>query len=203
MNRREQDLPPLPEDLARGFQALRAREPSEDLVTRAFAALPTRRPTEATEGASTQQRGNPRWLFGGLALVPALAALAVAVHLAGNQGDPIAALERFEERAVGLDEVGQTWAELDLWTHHHAGRASVVHLEVPERVSVRVPGEDGSLLEHPCIAPRCVHRFTHSDGGGTPVRVAFQEPGRYEIQVRHESKEARVRERFVVNAVRD
>ncbi|EYF02942.1 hypothetical protein [Chondromyces apiculatus] len=211
MKRHDHELPPLPEDLARGMQALRGMGPTDDLVERALGALPDRRP-ESARPSSNRERPTSRWLLGSLALAPALAAVGVvAFHLAATRGalgtlpesDPTATLERSEERTLGLDAEGQTWAEFDLVTHHHEGREATVHLEVPESVSVRLPGGDGSFLERSCAESRCLHSFKHSEVDGGPLRVAFAQPGRYEIQVRHESKEARVSERFVVTAIRD
>ena len=94
------------------------------------------------------------------------------------------------------------WTHLDLWTHRHADEPAVVHLEVPEHVRVRLPDGEGGALEEHCQRERCSHRLTRYRGEA-PLSVAVTQPGRYEIHVRHESNEARVRERFVLTAERD
>ena len=67
---------------------------------------------------------------------------------------------------------------------------------------VRLPDGEGGALERHCQQERCSHRLTRYRGEA-PLSVAVEQPGRYEIHVRHESDEARVRERFVLIASRD
>jgi hypothetical protein len=133
---------------------------------------------------------------------PVLAALTAAVFVAGDWGARAPAIERAEERAVALPTEGHAWMLLDLWTHRHADEPAVVQIEVPEHVRVRLPDGAGGSLEQHCRQERCSHRLTRYHGDA-PLSVAVAQPGRYEIDVRHESNEARVRERFILIAARD
>ncbi|AGP38089.1 hypothetical protein BE04_27890 [Sorangium cellulosum] len=202
MSGQDHDVPPIPQDLAASMRALRAMGPSEALVERALSKLPERPERPAAEGGKRSQRAQSRWRWGAIIAAPALAALAVAVLLAGGGGASSPAIERSEERAVALPDDGHAWMHLDLWTHRHAEEPAVVHLEVPEHVRVRLPDGEGGALEEHCQQERCSHRLTRYRGDA-PLSVAVAQPGRYEIHVRHESNEARVRERFVLTAVRD
>ncbi|AUX44498.1 hypothetical protein SOCE26_059620 [Sorangium cellulosum] len=205
MSGQDHDLPPLPPDLAASVRALRSVSPSEALVERALSKLPERRERPAAEGNERHERrlrASGRWGWGAILAAPALAAAAVAVVLAGGRGAGSPAIERSEERAVALPDDGHAWMHLDLWTHHHADVPAVVHLEVPEHVRVRLPDGEGGALEQHCQQERCAHRLTRYRDEG-PLSVAVAQPGRYEIHVLHESEEARVRERFVLTAVRD
>ncbi|HSN99295.1 MAG TPA: hypothetical protein VLS89_13460, partial [Candidatus Nanopelagicales bacterium] len=173
------------------------------LVERTLQALPERRPAEpSARPARGSGREVPRLLWGSLAAATALAALMAGFHHLGG-GAAAEAVERIEERAVELPDDGHAWEVLDLWTHHHEDRPALVHVEVPEKVRVHLPDEDGGAMERHCEEDRCVHSFTRRHGDGVPVRVAVTHPGRYEIHVRHESREARVRERFILTAQRD
>lgn len=200
----DRDLHPLPRELAEGARALRDLSPPEDLVSRALDALPERRPAAAEPGSDARDRRFPAPLiWGGLAAGAALAAaLAVAVPRLGHLSPGVEEYERSEERSMDLPEDGHAWTDLDIWTHHHENQPAVVHVEVPATVRVHLPGEDGGAEERHCVEERCVHRFSHR-GAGAPVRVAVARPGRYEINVRHESREARVRETFVLTAMRE
>jgi hypothetical protein len=201
MNGRDNDdLPPLPKELAEGIQSLRRAKPPESLVQRAFAALPSTHPRPKAKRASSQPGQRFTWVA--LAFAPALATAAISIHLAEDAvHDASVAIERTEERSVDLPEEGHAWTDIRLETHHHADKPAVVHVDVPENVRVSLPVAEGDEQERHCAEERCVHRFTHRPG--VPLRVAVTHPGRYEIHVRHESKEARVRERFVLTALRD
>ncbi len=208
MSPHDQDLPPLPDDLAEGMKALRRVRPPESLVDRALGGLPDRPARLTARGNDSDSNGkeqgsSSRWLWGALVAAPALAVIALLVHSQAGRDAGRSALsfiERSEERSVVLPEEGHAWTHLDLWTHHHDDELAVVHLEVPENVRVRLPGDDGGALERSCEQDRCIHRFTRRHGQGEPVGVAVLEPGRYEIHVRHESEEAQVRERFILTA---
>ncbi|WP_437604973.1 hypothetical protein WMF20_27720 [Sorangium sp. So ce834] len=202
MSGQDHDLPPIPQDLAASVRALRAMSPSEALVERALSKLPERPERSAAEGGKRSQRAQTPWRWGAIIAAPALAALAAAVSLVGGGGASAPAIERSEELAVALTDDGQAWMPLDLWTHRHTEEPTVVHLEVPEHVRVRLPDGQGGALEEHCRQERCSHRLTRYRGDA-PLSVAVAQPGRYEIHVRHESNEARVRERFVLTAVRD
>ncbi|WP_437739196.1 hypothetical protein WMF39_26005 [Sorangium sp. So ce1504] len=199
MSERDDDLPPIPPDLAASMRALRSMSPSDALVERALSKLPER--PAAAGGARSQRASNRRGRRAFIA-APALAALAVAVFVAGDRGACSPAIERSEERAVALPDEGHAWTHLDLWTHHHADEPAVVQLEVPEHVRVRLPDGEGGSLEQHCRQERCSHRLTRYHGDA-PLGVAVAQPGRYEIHVHHESNEARVRERFLLIAARD
>lgn len=199
MNGHDHDLPPLPKELVEEMQTLRRMKPAEQLVERAFAALPPTPPRQAPKAKRASQQ-RPRLIWLGLALAPALAAAAIAIHHA-NDAAPTSAIERTEERAVDLPEQGHAWTDIPLETHHHADKPTVVHVDIPENVRVRLPIGDGGEQEQHCEESRCVHRFAHRPG--VPLRVAVAHPGRYEIHVRHESKDAHVKERFVLTALRD
>ncbi len=199
MNSHDHDLPPLPKELVEEMAALRRTKPAEGLIERAFSALPPTPPRQEPKAKrASQSRPHLAWI--GLALAPALAVAAIAVHHAEDSA-PTSAIERIEERSVDLPEQGHAWTDIRLETHHHADKPTVVHVDIPENVRVRLPSGDGSEKEQHCEASRCVHRFTHRPG--VPLRVAVTHPGRYEIHVRHESKEAHVKERFVLTALRD
>ncbi|WP_437774348.1 hypothetical protein [Sorangium sp. So ce1097] len=199
MSGHDHDLPPIPPELAARMRALRSMSPPDTLVERALGDLPEQRERPAAEGG---KRASGRWGWGALVAAPALAALALAVVMAGDRGASSPAIQRSEERAVALLDDGHAWMHLDLWTHRHADEPAVIHLEVPEHVRVRLPDGEGGALEQHCQKERCSHRLTRYRGEA-PLSVAVAQPGRYEIHVRHESIEARVRERFVLTAVRD
>ncbi|WP_437729905.1 hypothetical protein [Sorangium sp. So ce1335] len=202
MSGHDHDLPPIPPDLAASMRALRSMSPSEALVERALGKLPEQPARPVTDGGDRAQRAGGRWGWRALVAAPALAALALAVVMAVDRWASSPAIERSEERAVALPDDGHAWMHLDLWTHRHADEPAVVHLEVPEHVRVRLPDGEGGAMEQHCEQERCSHRVTRYRGEA-PLSVAVAQPGRYEIHVRHESNEARVRERFVVTAVRD
>ncbi|WP_437643572.1 hypothetical protein [Sorangium sp. So ce362] len=202
MSGQDHDVPPIPQDLAASVRALRARSPSEALVERALSKLPERPERPAVQGGKRSQRARSPWRWRAIIAAPAVAALALAVFLAGGGGARSPAIERSEERAVALPGDGHAWTQLDLWTHRHADEPAVVHLDVPEHVRVRLPDGEGGALEEHCQRERCSHRLTRYHGEA-PLSVAVTQPGRYEIHVRHESNEARVRERFVLTAERD
>jgi hypothetical protein len=194
------DLPPLPEQLAEEMRALRRVEPPDELVERAFGRLPERNTSSPRcESRPAPRSAALRAAFVNAAPVLALAALFLFVVFRNENAREVV---RSEERAVALPEEGHAWTDLDLQTQHHAEHPAVVHVEVPTHVRVRLPAGDGQPLEQHCTEARCVHKFTHSLNG-TPLRVAVAHPGRYEIHVRHESKKASLRERFVLTAKRD
>ncbi|WP_437961894.1 hypothetical protein WME76_21110 [Sorangium sp. So ce119] len=199
MSGHDHDLPPIPPDLTASLRALRSVSPSEALVERALSRLPE--PPERPV-APAPRRASGRWGWSALIAAPALAAVALAIVVAVDRGVSSPAIERSEERALALPDDGHAWMHLDLWTHRHADEPAVVHLEVPEDVRVRLPDGEGGALERHCQQERCSHRLTRYRGEA-PLSVAVAQPGRYEIHVRHESNEARVRERFVLTAVRD
>ncbi|WP_437541003.1 hypothetical protein WME97_25930 [Sorangium sp. So ce367] len=202
MSERDDDLPPIPQELAANMRALRSMSPSDALVERALSKLPERPERPAAAGGARSQRASDRSGWRVFIAAPALAALAVAVFVAGDRGACSPAIERSEERAVALPDEGHAWTLLDLWTHRHADEPAVVQLEVPEHVRVRLPDGEGGSLEQHCRQERCSHRLTRYRGDA-PLGVAVAQPGRYEIHVRHESNEARVRERFVLIAERE
>lgn len=199
MSGHDHDLPPIPPELAASMRALRSMSPPDAVVERALGELPEQRERPA---AAAGKRASGRWGWGALVAAPALAALALAVVVAVDRGASSPAIHRSEERAVALPDDGHAWMHLDLWTHRHADEPAVIHLEVPEHVRVRLPDGEGGALEQHCQEERCSHRLTRYRGEA-PLSVAVAQPGRYEIHVRHESIEARVRERFVLTAVRD
>ncbi|WP_437893022.1 hypothetical protein [Sorangium sp. So ce124] len=200
MSGHDRELPPIPQDLEASMRALRSMTPPDALVERALSKLPERpkRPA-AAEGS---QRSSSLWGWKAFLAAPALAALASAAFVAGDMGAISPAFERSEELAIALPEEGDAWMYLDLWTHRHADEPAVVQLEVPEHVRVRLPDGEGGSLEQHCQQERCSHRLTRYRGDA-PLSVAVAQPGRYEIHVRHESNEARVRERFILIAARD
>ncbi|HVK71080.1 MAG TPA: hypothetical protein VM694_41775 [Polyangium sp.] len=198
------DLPPLPESLEEEIRALRQVKPPQSLVDRAFSSLPERSASERRTSKDVPAKSRPS---GGSAFVRIAPAMALAAALAygiwgqvHSQGSEVV---RVEERAVALPEAGHAWTELYLQTHHHDDLPTLVHLEVPTHVRVELPSESDVKLERQCAETRCVHRFTHHNGKGVPLRVAVAHPGRYEIHVRHESKKAALREQFVLTASRD
>ncbi|WP_437893025.1 hypothetical protein [Sorangium sp. So ce124] len=203
MSGRDHDLPSIPQDLEASVRALRSMSPSDALVERALSKLPERSERPAATGGARSQRASCPWGWRALLAAPALAALAIAVVVAGDRGARSPAIERLEERAIALPEKGDAWMHLDLWTDRHADEPAVVHLEVPEHVRVRLPDGDGGALEQHCQQQRCSHWLTRYRRGDAPLSVAVAQPGRYEIHVRHESNEARVRERFVLIAARE
>ncbi|WP_441285686.1 hypothetical protein ACSRUE_24405 [Sorangium sp. KYC3313] len=202
MSERDDDLPPIPRDLAASMRALRSMSPSDALVERALSKLPERPARPAAARGARSQRASSRWGRRAFIAAPALAALTAAVLVAGDRGACSPAIERSEERAVALPDEGHAWTHLDLLTHGHADEPAVVQIEVPEHVRVRLPDGEGGSLEQHCRQERCSHRLTRYRGDA-PLGVAVAHPGRYEIHVRHESNEARVRERFVLIAVRE
>ncbi|KYF70944.1 hypothetical protein [Sorangium cellulosum] len=199
MSGHDDDLPPIPPDLTASLRALRSVSPPEALVERALSRLPE--PPERPD-ATAPQRARGRWGWTALIAAPALAAIALGIVVAVDRGVSSPAIERSEERSIALPDDGHAWTHLDLWTHRHADEPAVVHLEVPEDVRVRLPDGEGGALEKHCRQERCSHRLTRYRGEA-PLSVAVAQPGRYEIHVRHESNEARVRERFVLTAARD
>jgi hypothetical protein len=208
MNGRDHELPALPVELEEGMRALRRQRPPEALVERAFERLPPRAAMK-THAMQRSQRPSGSKLslialgFAAAAAAGSVAGVALYLDSGDRTGKETASIERNEERSVDLPLDGDAWTDLDLWTHHHADQPAVVHVEVPENVSVSYVGSDGNAEERQCQEARCVHRFTHRHGNGVPLRVAVAQPGRYEIRVHHESNEARVRERFVLTAMRD
>lgn len=202
MSPHDHDLPPLPKELMEGLRSMRRVKPSDAIVERALTNLPDR-PGGAAEPEPDKVHPSPRWLLGALVAAPALAALAVVLQVWDGGSAELSPIQRSEERAVDLPEDGHAWTDLDLWTHHHEDEPMVVHLEVPENVRVRMPGDDGGPTERSCEQDRCIHRFTHRHGDELPLGVAVAQPGRYVIRVRHESNEAMVDEHFVLTALRD
>ncbi|MDI1477824.1 hypothetical protein [Polyangium sp. y55x31] len=199
------DLPPLPEKLEEEIRALRQVKPPQALVERVFSGLPERSASERRASANVPAK--PPQSGGGSAfvrLVPAMALAAALVYgVWGHVRSGGAEVVRVEERAVALPEDGHAWTELHLQTQHHDGQPTLVSLEVPTHVRVELPSESDAKLERQCVETRCVHKFTHHNGKGVPLRVAVAHPGRYEIHVRHESKKAALREQFVLTASRD
>ncbi|WP_437520428.1 hypothetical protein WME79_26760 [Sorangium sp. So ce726] len=202
MSGHDRDLPPIPRDLEASVRALRSMNPSDALVERALSKLPERPERQAAAEGARSQRASSLWGWRVFLVAPALAALATTAFVAGDRGATTPAIERSEELAVTLPDDGHAWMHLDLWTHRHADEPAEVQLEVPENVLVRLPDGEGGALEQHCQQRRCSHRLTRYRGD-TPLSVAVAQPGRYEIHVRHESNEARVRERFVLTALRD
>ncbi|WP_437922575.1 hypothetical protein WMF37_26420 [Sorangium sp. So ce291] len=190
-------MPPLPRELAESLRLMRRLRPPEALVERAMTRLPEQ--VKRLVAAGARRRRTARW---GLA-TPALVALALTALLWARGGAAGPALERFEEQSVELPDSGTAWTHLDLWTDRHAGQTAVMDVEVPENVRVRLPDGRGGALERRCEFARCVHQIVGFPGDGAPLNVALDEPGRYEIHVRHESNEARVSERFVLIAERN
>ncbi len=189
------ELPPLPKELAEEMAAFRRKGPSDELVLRSLSALPAQK-IDAPRGSF------PR-IFA-FRVAPILAIAAAFVFLVFGRGKLLTDFD-FDvssERAVLLPETGHTWTELDLQTQRHADRPTMIHVEVPTHVSVRFSNENGQPLERSCTEARCVHRFLHHSKNGMPLRVAVAHPGRYEIHVRHESDNARLRERIVLHAKR-
>ncbi|MDI1445414.1 hypothetical protein [Polyangium sp. 6x1] len=198
------DLPPLPEKLEEEIRALRQVKPPQSLVERAFASLPERSASERRTSKDIPDKPRPDGSSAFVRIAPAMAlAAALAYGIYGHVRSEGPEVVRIEERAVALPEAGHAWTELHLQTQHHDDQPALVSLEVPTHVRVVLPSESDTKLERQCVEDRCVHKFTHHNGRGVPLRVAVAHPGRYEIHVRHESKKAALREQFVLTASRD
>lgn len=176
-------LPPLPPSLERGARALRDREPPASFAGRLTRAL--------EQQAQAPSRPSSRWASLAV-VVPALTAAVLLLHVAlsDDGGEP---LSRFEEHHVVLDEDGEAWLELDLWTHHHEG-AATVRVDTPTSVHVETADADRA-----CGEARCLHRFVATPPRA-PLRVRLSERGRHSITVEHTSSRKRVREEFLVHA---
>lgn len=202
------ELPPLPDTIAKDLQALRSLEPSTSLVERAMANLPDRSSVQTSSSpVSKQDHGSSKRHSILVFMIPAVAIAAAVMFFSGKfDSGPRDAMVRVEEKTLSLPESGHAWTALDLQTQHHANEPAIVHLEVPTNVRVSFPaasGVEGAADEKHCTETRCIHRFTQHHGKGVPVRIAVTHPGRYDIHVRHESKVAAMREHFVVTASRD
>jgi len=198
-----EDLPPLPADLEREIQSFRQVKPAQAFVDRAFSSLPDRPATAELHAKPSRANRNAGPFL--IKLAPVMAIAAIAGYLFMGRGDPMhdPGVVRVEERTLSLPEAGHAWTELDLQTQHHDDLPAVVHLDAPNHVKVELVSNPGATVDKQCKGTRCVHKFTHRHGDGSPVRVALTHPGRYEIHVRHESKKAALRERFVLTANRD
>lgn len=181
-------IPPLPRALERGARELRARAPSEGFEDRLERAL---------EQSRTPAPRKPTSIWAGSAiLVPALTTAVLLLHLTigGDAFDGTEPLSRFEEHHVVLGEDGHAWVELDLWTHHHEG-AATVNVVTPASVQV------DAVADRACRAERCTHRFVSAPPRDrAPLRVRVTERGRHSITVEHTSPTQRVREHFLVHA---
>jgi hypothetical protein len=130
----------------------------------------------------------------------AAAAVGLALRLAADPAEEAAAERELEhEIELWLPHDTHATADLDIAAEHHEDAPARVVVEAPEHVAVHLGGDAG--LGAPCARTRCVHDLPPR-APVEPVRVAITRPGDYVIQVRHESREARVVQRFRVRATR-
>lgn len=182
-------IPPLPPQLERGAKELREREPPSSFALRLERAL------------DQEERTSPRTLASlwaaSVIFLPAVAAAVLLLHvmIRGDSIDGVEPLSRFEEHHVVLDEDGDAWVELDLWTHEH-GSAATVQVDTPAS-GVHVD----TTADRACSERRCRHSFVNAKPAiRAPLRVRVTEPGRHSITVEHSSPSKRVRETFLVYA---
>ncbi|MCC6877746.1 MAG: hypothetical protein IT378_25780 [Sandaracinaceae bacterium] len=188
----ERRIPPLPEELVRGAEQLRATDAPEGFDARLRQAL-----ADADRSQPLARPSVPwtRWLV----VIPSLAAMAIALHVAispRTQED----VGRLQEHHVQLAGGEPTFVDLDVWVHDHEDDSTLVQVDTPSGVSLQVGDPSRDLAPTSCDAERCQHRFVHPDDDRIPLRVGIAEPGRYHIHVEHRSTVRRVRDHFVVHA---
>lgn len=196
----------LPPELQRAAAELRRIELSDEFDMRladALVAADQHGPSSHARPSLWTRAGGP-WI----ALVPGAAAMALMLHvtIGGEATDEeLWHQPQMQELELVLDDVGHSWVDLALLTHHHDGHQATVKVDAPHDVRVMVPDHALHANDSPvCAAERCVHKYsqpTH-DADAAALQVGVAEPGRYRISVEHASNGSRVREEFVVHARR-
>ncbi|MFM2420358.1 MAG: hypothetical protein RL385_5081 [Pseudomonadota bacterium] len=185
--------------LSRALRKLRTVEPSEHALVRVDRAL---RDAERREHAGARRaRPSSSAVTRNLVLViPALASMAVALHL-------VVAEPRFDaahtaEHALELPMDGEGALSLDLGLEAHAAPFASVRMHVPR--GVQIAGSDSRLLApESCQSNGCIYEFMQSTSEyAAPMQMRVREPGRYRVHVEHASDLRRIEEVLVVHAHR-
>jgi hypothetical protein len=186
--------------LARALSRLRDIEPPVELADRLDLALRQAEARERSEAARRPEGGARRALGRNLLLfVPALASMAVALHLV--VAEPAFDVGRTAEHALDLPSHGHGSLSVDLLLDEHDTDYAAVRMHLPRGVSLADAG--GTRKAASCEEFGCIYEFMHSTAADAPpleLRVAG--PGRYRVHVEHASKDRRVQEVLVLHARR-
>lgn len=187
--------------LSRALRRLRHLEPSDELAERLDAAL---RAAEAQERSEQRPRAptdvRRSWGRNVVLVVPALASMAVALHLV--VAEPTFDVGHTAEHALELPVEGTGSLPVALLLGHHDSAFATVRMHVPHGVRVTTAGNGADPVPS-CEKLGCVYEFTHPTGvDAPPVELQVGEPGRYRVHVEHASPDRRVQEVLVVHAHR-
>jgi hypothetical protein len=185
--------------LSQALRKLRTVEPSEHALLRIDRALRDAERREV-DGSQRTPRASGAVSRNLVLVIPALASMAVALHL-------VLAEPRFDaahtaEHALELPMHGEGALDIDLGLGEHAAPFASVRMHVPR--GVQIAGADSHLLApESCQNNGCVYEFLHSTSDdAAPMQMRVREPGRYRVHVEHASETRRIEEVLVVHAHR-
>ena len=130
------------------------------------------------------------------------AALGVMLALYATLDTPAFDEMNVAEHSLEIPLAGQASVDLALALHHHGDDWTDVAVHAPRGVSVSTRSR-GNAAPAACQGNRCRYEFTHrADQGSPEMRAHVTKPGRYRMEIEHQSRNARVREVFVIHALR-
>lgn len=188
-------------DLSKALRKVRDVVPDADLETRMMQALVREERAEQKRERERIRRRAARLNHFRLSL-PALASVAIAAHLVWQ--DPSAEEMSFTEHRIVLTDSGESALPLSLALHAHDTEFAMVRLDVPHGISVS-PSLHAALeaASPDCHQAGCIYEFLHPTDSAIPrIEVRVQKPGRYRLEVEHESNSKLLRQVFVVHASR-
>lgn len=183
-NELEEELAPLPSEVAEDLAALRAMDAPADVTARAFARI--REPAAPPRPSAKPAR---RRFVAGLTVAASACALLV-LSLVNLQ-------PRADEIALALPSEGSGYIHLP-WNLHEQDGAATMKVETHAQLAALHPAPDSSQ----CGEERCIHEWNIDPKAGG-LRVAIPGPGRWHFDVRHTKNGSEVTKRFVVVATRD
>ncbi len=193
----EHDVDPNASERRRRLrQARDAMRVSPDFVARLERALIE---AEATRPPARKMQMRALWMQAPLMLP---AALGVMIALYATLDAPTFDAMNVAEHSLELPLDGRGSVALDLALHHHGSDWADVAVHAPRgvRVSTQAFSDVGPDT---CRRARCRYDFSHKGDSGSPkMQVHVSQPGRYRMEIEHQSRGARVREVFVIHARR-
>lgn len=186
--------------LSSELRKLQSVEPTPELEVRLMRALVAEERAESTKARQRHTR-RAAWISNLRLSLPALASVAIAAHLVWH--DPSVEHVSFTEYRLELSPEGNVTLPLSFSLDEHDAEFATVRLDVPHGVSVSAMNETVKASQPDCHSKGCIYEFLHPTTSLAPhVEVRVAKPGRYRVEVEHESDSKLLRQVFVVHASR-
>jgi len=140
-----------------------------------------------------------RWLLEAPLILPAALSVLVAAYvtLHSPSFDALNVAEHLLEVPVG----GDASIALDLAMHHHGGDWTDIAVHAPRGVSVTTQEQPNRAPS--CRGDRCRYDFSRKPTEAQQaMQIRVSGPGRYRMEIQHRSRQASVREVFLIHARR-